>query len=252
MSNELAGKVAIVTGGGSGIGKAISKSFVKAGAMVAVVDRDLNSANDVAAALTNEGGRATGIEFDVTAVERIDAMLDQVVTEFDRIDVLVNNAGVGFHVPFREVTPDIWDRIHSVNARGAFFVMQCVAERMVAQGDGGSIINVTSVVADRPWLNNAAYGPSKAALRIATGYAANELGQFGIRVNNLCPGPTDTPLTAAEYHDPEFRPRLLADIPLGRIGQPEDLAKAAVFLAGAQSSFTTGSTLYVDGGRLAR
>lgn len=135
------------------------------------------------------------------------------------------------------------------DVKGAFFMMQHVAARMVRAGKGGSIINVTSVAAEIPWQPNSAYGPSKAALKHATKFAASELGEHQIRVNNLCPGPTETPLTAPLYDD-ELRARFLKLMPLGRLGQPRDLANAAVFLASDRSAFTTGSTVYVEGGRL--
>lgn len=247
--HQLAGRVAVVTGGGRGIGAAICAHLAAAGASVAVVDRDGQLAQARAAELAADGYRAVAVELDVSVVGDHDAALDEVECELGPVRILVNNAGVGVHAAFLEVTPEDWDRVHALNARGTFFFAQNAARRMVAHGAGGSIINVTSVVAERVWMPNTAYAASKAAVRTVTEYGAAELGRFGIRVNNLCPGPTDTPLSAPRYLDPEFRKSMLEVLPLGRIGSPDDLGRAAVFLAGDDSSFTTGSTLFVEGGR---
>lgn len=248
-SGPLAGRVAVVTGGARGIGAAICQHFAQAGAAVAVVDRDPAPARENADALVAGGTRAAAFELDVSEVERHDAVLDAVEGALGPIDVLVNNAGIGEHKAFLDVTPQLWDRTHQINARATFFLTQSCAKRLVAAGRPGSIINVTSVVVDRVWLLNSAYAASKAAVRSTTEYAAAELGPHGIRVNNLCPGPTDTPLSAPRYQDPKFRESLLEVVPLKRIGSPDDLARAAVFLASDASAFTTGSTLYVEGGR---
>lgn len=248
---ELNGKIALVTGGGSGIGEGICHGFAEAGASVAVVDRNGDAAARVANEISDHGVRTTAVPFDVTAVEAIDEMLAAVEAEIGQLNVLVNNAGVAKYQEFLDVAPADWDWIHGVNARGAFFMMQRVAARMVRTSSGGSIINITSVAADIPWQPNPAYGPSKAALKHATKFAATALGEHGIRVNNLCPGPTETPLTA-QFYDDELRERFLKLLPLSRLGKPEDLANAAVFLASDRSGFTTGSTVYVEGGRLVR
>lgn len=249
MSQALAGKTAIVTGGARGIGAAICEHFVSAGAKVAILDRDGAAAEAHARQLQADGGRAAAFELDISRVDQHAVALDVLEAELGSVEILVNNAGIGEHQAFLEVTPDLWDRTHQINARGTFFLMQECARRMIAAGISGSIINVTSVVVDRVWLLNSAYAASKAAVRSATEYAAAELGPHGIRVNNLCPGPTDTPLSAPRYQDPAFRESLLEVVPLKRIGTPDDLAHAAVFLASNASSFTTGSTLYVEGGR---
>ncbi|GAB3616652.1 glucose 1-dehydrogenase [Okibacterium endophyticum] len=245
MTGELEDRVAIVTGGGGGIGAAIVRRYAEAGARVAVLDLDVGAARSVSEA--TRGAEAFGL--DVADVEAHHAVLDAVEDRMGPASVLVNNAGVGTHADVLDVTPEQWDRVHSVNARGTFFFMQEFARRLVAAGTGGSIINVTSVVADRVWLPSTAYAASKAVVRTFTEYAAAELGRHGIRVNNLCPGPTDTPLSAPRYSDPGFRASLLEAIPLRRIGSTRDLADAALFLASDTSAFTTGTTLYVDGGR---
>lgn len=246
---RLEGRVAVVTGGGRGIGAAICERYAQEGGKVAVLDRDLDVAVARADALTAAGHSARPVELDISRLDRHDAALDEIESALGPIDVLVNNAGIGEHEAFLKVTPDLWDRTHAVNARGTFFLMQNVASRMVSSGRRGSIINVTSVVVDRVWLQNTAYAASKAAVKSATEYAASELGPYGVRVNNLCPGPTDTPLSAPRYQDEQFRDSLLEVVPLKRIGTPEDLAQAALFLASDESAFTTGSTIYVDGGR---
>ena len=254
MGKDLEGKVAIVTGGGSGIGAAICREFAIQGAAVAVVDRTADAAASVAQELSNAGAQAVAVEFDVTSsVEAMDAMVADVASKIGDVTVLVNCAGIGGGRPtFLEASMEVWDTVHAINFRGAFFMMQRVAQHMVGHGRGGSIINVTSAAGEVPWLKNAIYGPNKAGLKMATGYAATDLGEYGIRVNNLCPGPTETPLTAEGYADPVLRHELLSRTPLGRLGKPEDLAYGAVFLASDRSSYTTGSSLYVEGGRLVR
>ncbi|MBN9173602.1 MAG: SDR family oxidoreductase [Microbacterium sp.] len=245
MAGRMAGTVCLVTGGGQGIGQAIAARLHAEGARVAIADRDLERARDAAAALDG----AIAVELDVADLDAHASALDEVERRLGVVGVLVNNAGVGPHSALLDVTPDLWDTVHSVNLRGAFFLLQAVARRMVAHGIAGSIVNVTSVVADRVWMPSTAYAASKRALATVTEYAAAELGPHGIRVNNLCPGPTDTPLSAPRYQDPAFREAMVARLPLGRVGTPGDLAEAALFLASDSSAFTTGSTLYVEGGR---
>ncbi|MEO8529195.1 MAG: SDR family oxidoreductase [Pseudolysinimonas sp.] len=245
----LEGRVAIVTGGGSGIGEAIAERFAHEGAIVAVLDRDASAAESVAARITSDGGRAAAIVLDIADLGAQEAALALIEAQLGPPRILINNAGVGGHSDLLEVTPELWDRTHGINARGTFFLLQRTAARMVSAGVGGSIVNVTSVVAERVWMPSTAYAASKAAVRTVTEYAAAELGQYGIRVNNLCPGPTDTPLSATRYLDPVFRQSMLDVLPVGRIGTPADMANAALFLASDASSFTTGSTVFVDGGR---
>jgi glucose 1-dehydrogenase len=246
MPGRLEGRDCLVTGGGQGIGRAIAERFHAEGAKVAIADRDLERAREAADAL---GADAIAVGLDVALVGSHTVVLDEVEHRLGVPGVLVNNAGVGPHAALLDVTPELWDQVHTVNLRGAFFLLQGVARRMVANGVAGSIINVTSVVADRVWMPSTAYAASKRALATVTEYAAAELGPHGIRVNNLAPGPTDTPLSAPRYQDPAFRAAMVARLPLGRIGTPAELAEAALFLASDSSSFTTGSTLYVEGGR---
>jgi glucose 1-dehydrogenase len=245
----LEGRVAIVTGGGSGIGEAIAERFAREGARVAVVDRDADAAIRVAERIAADGGVAEAIVLDIADLAAHDPALDEVEVRLGTPRILVNNAGVGGHSDLLDVTPELWDRVHGINARGTFFLLQRTAARMVAAREGGSIVNVTSVVAERVWLPSTTYAASKAVVRTVTEYAAAELGRHGIRVNNLCPGPTDTPLSAPRYLDPEYRQSILDVLPVGRIGTPDDMANAALFLASDASAFTTGSTLFVEGGR---
>jgi NAD(P)-dependent dehydrogenase (short-subunit alcohol dehydrogenase family) len=245
----LAGRVALVTGGASGIGAAIAELFAAEGASTAIADLDADAARVAALALRGRGLAAEAFPVDVSAIETFDAVLDAVESEFGVVDILVNNAGIGPHADFLDVSAEQWDAVHAVNSRGPFFLMQQVARRLVQHRMSGSIINVTSVVVERVWLANTAYAAHKAALAKASEYAAAELGPFGIRVNVLAPGPTDTPLSSTRYRDADTRAALIDAIPLRRIGRPGDLAHAALFLAGDHSSFITGQTLHVDGGR---
>jgi NAD(P)-dependent dehydrogenase (short-subunit alcohol dehydrogenase family) len=249
VTGRLEGRVCIVTGAGRGIGEAVAARLHGEGAAIAVIDRDGDAAAQVARELDPTGETTIGIPLDVTDIAAHDAALDLIESRVGVIRGLVNNAGVGPHAAFLDVTPELWDQVHAVNLRGAFFLAQSVARRMVTSGLPGSIVNITSVVADTVWMPSTAYAASKAALATVTEYGAAELGRHGIRVNNLAPGPTDTPLSAPRYEEPSFRADLLARLPLGRVGRPEDLAEAALFLISDASAFTTGSTLYVDGGR---
>lgn len=249
MSGRLAGRVCLVTGAGRGIGEAVATRFAEEGGTVALADRDDASVSEVAGRLRDRGLAAHAYALDVADLDGHEPVLRAVTDELGVVDVLVNNAGVGPHAAFLDVTPELWDHIHAVNLRGTFFLTRLVARHLVDAGRPGSVVNVTSVVAHTVWMPSVAYAASKAALVAVTEYAAAELGPQGIRVNALCPGPTDTPLSAPRYSDPAFRAGMLERIPLRRLGRPDDLAEAAVFLASDESSFTTGSTLFVDGGR---
>lgn len=250
----LDGKVAIVTGGARGIGRAISERFAAEGARVAVADILVHEARETAAAI---GGPAFAVELDVTKQESIDRMVGTVVARAGGIDILVNNAAVFDMAPVLEVTRESFDRVFAVNAKGLFFTLQAVARRMVEQGRGGKIINLASQAGRRGEALVSVYCASKAAVISLTQSAGLALIPYRINVNGISPGVADTPMwdevdsLFARY---ENRPRgekkrLVGEaVPYGRMGLAEDHVGAAVFLASSDSDFVVAQTLNVDGG----
>jgi len=245
---RLANKVAVVTGGGSGFGAAISRRFVEEGARVVVVD----CRADGAAAVARDLGEAAAFcQADVARDADARAMIDAAVARFGRLDVLVNNAGAA-QAPqaLVDTSEDEWDRLFAVNAKAIFLAARHAVPIMRRQG-GGVILNTVSVAAIRPRPNLLAYNSSKGAALIATKSMAIELAADRIRVNAVCPGPGDTPMLAtfvggdSEAHRAGF----LSTIPLGRLCTPEDVANAMVYLASDEAAFVTGAVLEVDGGR---
>jgi NAD(P)-dependent dehydrogenase (short-subunit alcohol dehydrogenase family) len=242
------GKVALVVGAGGGIGGAGAEGLIREGAAVVCADIDGGSAEVVAAKVRAAGGRATGIALDVRNRSAVDDAVAGTVREFGRLDVLVDCAGISHGRNFLDLDPAEWDRVISVNLTGMFHLGQAAARQMVRQGGGGSIINVTSQLAEVARPERAAYVASKGGGRSLTHAMALDLAAHGIRVNAIAPGPTLTGLTRASYEDPERRRATIAQIPLGRMGDPQDLVGAILFLASDESRWATGSTVTVDGG----
>jgi glucose 1-dehydrogenase len=236
MTGRVAGKIALVAGAGGGIGGAGAVGLAREGAAVICADLDTTAAEATAAQIRGAGGRAAASAVDVSDRSAVDAVVAAAVREFGRLDVLLDCAGISQRATFLEVDPAQWDRIIAVNLTGMFHLGQAAARQMVGQGGGGSIINVTSQLAE--------------VARSLTHAMALELAPHGIRVNAIAPGPTLTGLTRASYADPEARRATIAQIPLGRMGQPEDIVGAIVFLASDESQWVTGSTVTVDGGYL--
>jgi 3-oxoacyl-[acyl-carrier protein] reductase len=245
---RLAGKVAVVTGGGSGFGAAICRRFVEEGSRVVVVDCRADRGEPIARAL---GDSAVFQSADVALEADAHAMIDAAVARFGRLDVLVNNAGAP-QAPqsLVETNEEEWDRLFAVNAKAIFLAARHAVPIMRRQG-GGVILNTVSVAAIRPRPNLLAYNSSKGAALIATKSMAIELAPDRIRVNAVCPGPGDTPMLAtfvggdSEAHRAGF----LSTIPLGRLCAPADVANAMVYLASDEAAFVTGVVLQVDGGR---
>jgi glucose 1-dehydrogenase len=247
-SRELVGKVALVTGAGSGIGYAIAERFGREGATVAI--NYLGHSEDAQALaheLENAGTKAVALEADVSDADAVESLVAQIVERFDRLDVLVNNAGIEKSQPLLEVDEGSWDRTLAVDLKGPFLCLQAAARRMKGAG-GGSIVNISSVHEDLPFPGYAPYAVAKGGLRMLMRNAAVELAQFGIRVNNIAPGAIATPINAATLADPAKVERLQKIVPLMRLGNPEEVADVALFLASERSSYVTGSTYYVDGG----
>ncbi len=247
----------LVTGAGTGIGAAIANAMAAAGADVIAADIDEAAARKTAEATAAQGVRSLALQTDCGDVASIDAMVDAVVAEYGKLDIIVNNAGVTRSAYIMDLTEEDWDRIHRVNAKGVFFCLQRAARQMISQG-GGRIINMASV-AGRGFkdTSNAAYAASKGAVISMTWTAAQQLGQHNINVNAICPGVTLTPLVDAMVVDLAKRKgrteeETLADlsrpIPIGRPNTPDDIAAMAVFLAGPGARNITGQAYNVDGG----
>lgn len=240
---KLDDKIAIVTGAGQGIGAGIATKLAAEGATVVVADVNEETAKATAAAL---GPRAVGIRTDVTDRDSVEAMVDQVVAEFGRVDVLVNNAGWDKGEPFVESVPETWDRIVQINLYGVFNTCKKVLPIMTAQGSG-SVINLGSDAGRVGSSGEAVYSAAKGGVIAFTKATARELARSQVRVNCVCPGPTDTALFASIGGE-KLREALERAIPLRRLGQPEDLANAVAFLASEEASFITGQTVSVSGG----
>jgi len=245
---RLQGKVALVTGAGRGIGKAIALRLGGEGADVAVnYSRSREAAEQVVREIRQKGREAIAVQADVSDPASVKSMVDAVMDEFGRIDVLVNNAGVLRRQTFLDMALEDWDWTLGTNLRGTFIVSQCVARVMKDRGTG-NIINVASMFARNASPGATAYAVSKAAVSMLTKQMAVELGQYGIRVNEINPGLTETDLNRKDIARPEFREPRLARIPLRRIGQPEDLAGAVAFLASDDAAMITGASIFIDGG----
>jgi glucose 1-dehydrogenase len=242
--NELEGKVALVTGGGSGIGHAISELFGREGASVAV--NYLSSAEEAEALAARLGERGAAIQADVSDRAAVEQLVDEVVERFGRIDVLVNNAGIEQETPLLEISEEDWDKTIAVDLKGPFLCLQAAARRMT--GRGGSIVNISSIHEDTTFPGFTPYCAAKGGLRMLMRNAALELAEHGIRVNNVAPGAIATPINEETLNDPEKVAELKRLIPLSRVGKPEEVAEVALFLASDRSSYVTGSTYYVDGG----
>jgi len=246
---ELTGKVAIVTGGGKGIGKSIAIGLAQHGANVVLCSRSQGELEQVARKIRKIGQKALPIVLDMTQISQFDGLVKETKKVFKRVDILVNNAGALLVGPALEVDEKSWDLVMDTNAKGAFFLAQKVGQVMIRQGWGGSIINVTSEVVQKVEVNIGAYCPSKAALYSITKVLAREWGKFKIRVNSLAPCFVNTVLNQPLFaQKKEFYEPKLKGVPLGRHSEPEDLVGAAVFLASDASSYVSGTTILVDGG----
>lgn len=240
-------RVAIVTGGGSGIGRAIALALAADRCAIAIFDRNTRNGAAVASEIERSGQRARAYEIDVTVSGGVHQAVEEVVKTFGRIDVLVNNAGIGVLGSVEELAEEEWDRVMSVNVKSVFLCSRAVIPHMAARG-GGRIINVASVAGLVASPGRAAYCASKGAVVMLTRAMALDCAPRNINVNSICPGVVITPMTEKSLRDPADRQRRIDGTPLKRLAQPEEIAPAAVYLAGPGGSFVTGSTLVVDGG----
>lgn len=251
-ARELAGKVAVITGAGSGIGLAIAERFAAEGA--AVVINYLGGADEapaiaLAQKVVEEGGRAKAFQADVSKPTQVEAMVVHVTETLGPIDILINNAGIESSRPLLDIEDDEWAKVLAVNLSGAFYCLRACARAMTSKTPkGGSIVNVSSIHEDLPFPGYTPYAVSKGGLRMLMRNAALELASASIRVNNVAPGAISTPINAATLSSPDKRAALEAAIPLRRIGTADEVAQVALFLASDRSSYVTGSTYYVDGG----
>jgi len=251
VTARLAGKSALVAGAGGGIGGAAAEGLAREGAAVVCGDVDLTAAEVTAEHIRAAGGRAAAIQLDVTEGEAVTAAVHSVVANFGGVDVLLNSAGVTMSASVLELEQSEWDRVIAVNLTGAMRLGQAVARQMVAQKRGGSIIIVTSQLAEVAIPDKTAYLASKGGARSLAMGMAVDLAPHGIRVNAIGPGPTLTGLTRKRLADERIRSWTLERIPLGRLGEPADLVGAVLFLASDDSRWVTGTTVVVDGGYLA-
>jgi NAD(P)-dependent dehydrogenase (short-subunit alcohol dehydrogenase family) len=247
----LDGKVAVVTGAGGGIGRWFAAGLAAAGAAVLLTDVDESSLAEACRSLDASGMAHASLVADLAADDSIDRIVEEAVRALGRLDVLVNNAAINRRMPILDVDRDTWDRIVDIDLRVPYFLAQRAAREMIDQGDGGSIINVSSLNAFYALEHISIYGPAKAGLSQLTRVMAVEWAQHGIRANAIAPGFMDTPLAAPIWADPDIKRWIMNRVPIERAGRPDELVGICLLLASDAGSFISGQTFAVDGGALA-
>lgn len=253
---SLRGQAALVTGASHGIGRAIALALARAGASVAVnFHSDDRRAADVVDAIGQAGGTAFAVRADVSREEDVDAMVRETIDRFGTIDILVNNSGIQKDSPFTKMTRDDWQRVIDVNLTGQFLVSRAVVPEFLRRGvvatvsaAAGKIICISSVHDRIPWAGRVNYATSKGGVKMFMESLAQEMAPRRIRVNGISPGAVKTEINRDDWNGPDGGAQTLKQIPYGRWGEPDDIAKAALWLASDESDYVTGATLYVDGG----
>ncbi|HET8626420.1 MAG TPA: SDR family oxidoreductase [Thermomicrobiales bacterium] len=246
---DLGGKVALVTGASSGIGRGIAEALAQHGADVAInYHHDAAGAEETARLVRAAGRRALVVGGDVGDPEDVARMFTELDSAFDRFDILVSNAGIGGSGRVHQTTFAAWERVIRTNLHGPFLCAQQAAQRLIAQGQGGRIVNISSVHEEACSAGGAAYCASKAGLRNLTRSLALELGEYGVTVNDVAPGMILTPMNRRAQQDPEYLRWAEAQIPIRRAGLPRDIGNMVVFLCSEEGAYCTGSTFFVDGG----
>lgn len=244
---RLKDKVAIVTGGGQGIGKAIALEFARQGAKVVIMSRRQEPLDQVVEQIKAEGGEATALAGDVIKMEDVERVVSGAVETYGKLDILVNVAGILISTDVPGHTEQIWDDTMDINVKGAFLMIQRALPEMLKQGKG-KIINIASIAGEIGFPNAAAYCASKAAIQGLTKALAMELAPQGINVNCIGPGDVETPLNRHLLQDPVYLKGRIDQTPAGRVGQPKDIAPGAVYLASDEAEWVHGITLFIDGG----
>ncbi len=244
---RLEDKIALVTGGGAGIGRAIAETFAREGAKVMIADRDGDAAKEVADAIVKSNGAASAHEVDVTDTAQVKKLIEEIGVAHGRLDVLVNNAGVGERGDFRHLSDEAWERVWSVNLDGTVRCAREAFDLLKASGKA-SIINLSSIMATKHTRQMAVYSATKGAVSALSRSLAVEYAPYGIRVNTLLPGYVETALIGRYLSNPMIAKALLTQTPLRRFGTPQDIANAALFLASDEAAYITGASLNVDGG----
>jgi glucose 1-dehydrogenase len=249
MTNRLEGKVAAVTGGDQGIGRAIVERLASEGADVALCYRsNKGGADEVVAEVQKASRRAASIQCDVAKVADAQRFVEESVRQLGRIDILVNNAGLERRADFWDVSEEDYDLVLNVNLKGPFFVTQAFVRHRMQAKAGGKVINISSVHEELPFPHFASYCASKGGLKMLTRNLSIELAPLGITINSIAPGAIETPINKKLMSDPAKLKAVLENIPLKRLGKPEDVAGIAAFLASSDADYVTGTTYFVDGG----
>lgn len=248
-NGRLQGKVAFVTGGDTGIGKAICLAMAREAASVVV---DYHGERGPADALVEEievfGGSAYAVGADVAKPDEVQQLIDETVQHFGRLDIAVNNAAVEEQHPFVEMPFEVYEKTIAIDLNGVWLCTQAAVKQMIAQKQGGRVINISSVHEEISMPTNAAYCAAKGALRMLTRTLCVELAPHSITINNVCPGAIDTPLAKPVKRKPDELKALLEEIPLRRMGTPDEVARVAVYLASDEAAYVTGASLFIDGG----
>ncbi|MCM3409516.1 SDR family NAD(P)-dependent oxidoreductase [Metabacillus litoralis] len=252
LEKLIENKVAIITGSGSGIGKAIALSYANLKAKVVIADINEESGKETSKEIIHHGGEALFVKTDVSSVESVKALVETAVKKYKKIDILVNNAGLEYYTTIEDTTEEQWDQTMAIDLKGVFMGIKYVLPYMKKQGSG-SIINIASIAGISAWPGLGVYSAAKGGVVLLTKAAAAENGKYGIRVNCICPGSIKTPLLEEQFFAPQSdreaaEAQLLKHYPINRLGEASEIADAAIYLGSDLSSFVTGHSLSVDGG----